>query len=190
MSAMERSRDRAGSAGGRGGVDAVVYLLEESFRGPGIEASNESQALLPNLATVGDQEWRALVRGAARSIEHIAIHVGACTVMYDDYASGSASLRFGTREVEPWTAEGPAPRADVLEWLAKAHARLVEHILALRDDAELLAPRRTNWGEERETRWIVAAMVTHNAYHAGEINHIRSLLQGDDRWRYVQLGFG
>jgi hypothetical protein len=190
MSAMERSRDRAGSAGGRGGIEALVYLLEESFRGPGIETSNESQALLPNLATVGEQEWRALVPGAARCIEHIALHVGACMVMYDDYAFGSATLRFATPEVEPWSADGPAPRADVLEWLATAHGRLVGHILALADDAELVAPRRTNWGEERETRWIVGALVTHNAYHAGEINHLRSLLQGDDRWRYVQLGFG
>ena len=48
----------------------------------------------------------------------------------------------------------------------------------------------TNWGELRPTRWIIAAMITHDAYHAGEINHLRSLLDGDDRWRYIQLGFG
>jgi hypothetical protein len=33
-------------------------------------------------------------------------------------------------------------------------------------------------------------MITHDAYHAGEINHLRSLLGGDDRWRFQQLGFG
>jgi hypothetical protein len=33
-------------------------------------------------------------------------------------------------------------------------------------------------------------MITHDSYHAGEINHIRSLLDGDDRWRFQQLGFG
>jgi hypothetical protein len=97
--------------GARGGLDGLLYLLDEAFGGRGIEASNESQALLANLATVTD-------------------------------------------------------------------------------DGELGRPRPTNWGEERETRWIVAAMVTHDAYHAGEINHIRSLLQGDDRWRDVQMGFG
>jgi hypothetical protein len=32
-------------------------------------------------------------------------------------------------------------------------------------------------------------MITHDAYHAGEVNHLRSLLHGDDRWRHVQLGF-
>ena len=61
---------------------------------------------------------------------------------------------------------------------------------ALADDAELDAPRLTNWGELRPTRWIIAAMITHDAYHAGEINHLRSLLGDDDRWRHVQLGFG
>ena len=48
----------------------------------------------------------------------------------------------------------------------------------------------TNWGEQRSTRWIVAAMITHEAYHAGEINRARSSQGSDDRWRYVQLGFG
>jgi uncharacterized damage-inducible protein DinB len=139
---------------------------------------------------VTDDEWRALVPGAARTIEHVALHVGACKIMYADYAFGTASLRFGTPEVEPWTAEGPAERREVVAWLEAAHARLVEHVEALPGDAELTRPRATNWGEQRETRWLLAAMVTHDAYHAGEINHLRSLLQGDDRWRYVQLGFG
>ena len=56
--------------------------------------------------------------------------------------------------------------------------------------AELDVPRMTNWGELRTTRWIVAAMITHDAYHAGEINHLRSILGTDDRWRFIQLGFG
>jgi hypothetical protein len=176
--------------GGRGGIEQLVYLLEEAFRGPGIEESNESQALLTNLATVGSAEWRALLPGASRSIEHIALHVGACKVMYDEYAFGARTLQFGTPQVEPWTADGPAPQDEAIAWLEAAHRRLVEHVEALAKDDELARPRPTNWGEERETRWIVGAMISHDAYHAGEINHIRSLLQGDDRWRYVQLGYG
>jgi hypothetical protein len=27
-------------------------------------------------------------------------------------------------------------------------------------------------------------MITHDAYHAGEVNHIRSLFSGDDRWMF------
>jgi uncharacterized damage-inducible protein DinB len=174
---------------GRGGIATVLDLLDEAFRGRGIEASNESQALLTNLRTVPEGAWHALPPGATRSIAAISLHVGACKIMYADYAFGSASLRFGTPEVEPW-AEGEVPQDGLTSWLEDAHARLVRHVAALTDDAELDRPRLTNWGERRTTRWILGAMVTHDAYHAGEINHLRSLLDGDDRWRYVQLGFG
>ena len=51
-----------------------------------------------------------------------------------------------------------------------------------RDDAELDVPP-DELGRAAADRWIVAAMITHDAYHAGEINHLRSLLDCDDRWR-------
>ena len=175
--------------GSRDGLEALLYLLDEAFRGLGIEASNESQALLPNVRSVPDDAWQAVPDGLARSIEAIAIHVGACKVMYDDYAFGPGRLRFGTPEVEPWH-DGESTMADVLPWLEEAHGRLVGHVAALADDAELVVDRLTNWGERRPTRWIVATMITHDAYHAGEINHLRSLLGPDDRWRFQQLGFG
>ena len=173
---------------GRPGIDAYLDLLDEAFRGRGIEASNESQALLTNVATVPADAWRALPSGAARSIESIALHVAACKVMYDDYAFGSASLHFATPEVEPF-AEGEASMPDVVAWIEQAHDRLVGHVAELADDVELDRMRLTNWGEERPTRWIIGAMITHDAYHAGEINHLRSLMGGDDRWRFQQLGF-
>ena len=97
----------------RGGIEALLGLMDEAFDGGGIEASNESQALLTNLATVADDQWRARPAGVTRTIESIALHVGACKVMYDDYAFGAGTLQFGTREVEPWTPEGPAPMAEV-----------------------------------------------------------------------------
>jgi uncharacterized damage-inducible protein DinB len=166
----------------------MLYLMDEAFRGGGIEASNESQALLPNLRSVPDDAWHEIPDGLSRSIEAIAVHVGACKVMYDDYAFGTASLRFATPEVEPWPA-GQAEMNDVLPWLETSHARLADHVADLGDDGELDALRLTNWGEQRPTRWIIAAMITHDAYHAGEINHLRSLLGPDDRWRFQQLGF-
>jgi len=173
----------------RGGIESLLFLMDEAFRGVGIEASDESQALLPNLHSVPDEAWHTVPVGLARSIEAIAIHVGACKVMYDDYAFGSASLQFATPEVEPWRA-GDSAMAEVLPWLETVHQRLIEHVAALPGDAALDVERLTNWGERRPTRWIVAAMITHDAYHAGEINHLRSLLGPDDRWRFQQLGFG
>ena len=173
----------------RAGIETMLYLLDEAFRGVGIEASDESQALMPNLRSVPDTAWHALPEGAARSIESIAIHVGACKVMYADYAFGPGTKRFATQEVEPWRP-GEAEMSDVLPWLETVHDAFVGHVAALRDDGELDRPRRANWGEERPTRWLIAAMITHDAYHAGEINHLRSLLGEDDRWRFQQLGYG
>jgi hypothetical protein len=174
---------------GRSGIEAMLYLLDEAFHGVGIEESNESQALMPNLRSVPDECWHRLVDGAARSIESIAMHVGACKVVYANHAFGDASYSFDMPEVEPWP-RGEAEMADVLPWLETVHGELVAHVAALAGDAELDAPRRANWGEFRPTRWLIAAMITHDAYHAGEINHLRSLMGGDDRWRFEQLGFG
>jgi uncharacterized damage-inducible protein DinB len=182
-----RRRDNPGVAN-RSGIDALLYLMDEAFRGPGIEETDESQALLPNLATVDESAWRALPSGAARSIESIALHVGTCKVMYDDYAFGDGTLDWDQPAVQPWP-EGAAPMDDVTRWLETVHQRLVDHVASLASDDELDAPRLTNWGELQPTRWIVAVMITHDAYHAGEINHLRSVLGPDDRWRHVQEGF-
>lgn len=129
---------------GRSGIETMLALMDEAFRGVGIEASNESQALLPNLATVADSQWRALPPGAAPSIESIAVHGGACKVMYDDYAFGPGTKRFGTTRVEPWQ-EGAGPRREVVAWLEDAHERLVANAAALASDEELDRPRRANW---------------------------------------------
>jgi uncharacterized damage-inducible protein DinB len=173
---------------GREGIEALLHLMEMAFGEPGVE-EDESQALLQNLATVPEDMWRVLPAGASRSIESIALHIGSCKVMYADHAFRDGRLDWDDTEVQPWP-EGEAPMADTVGWLVTVHSRLVEHVAGLADDAELDRPRRTNWGEEWRTRSIIGAMITHDAYHAGEINHIRSLLDGDDRWRFVQLGFG
>ena len=168
------------------GVDALLYLLDEAFEGRGIEESNESQALLTNLATVSEADWRASVPGATRTIESMVLHVAACKVMYDDYAFGSGTKQWGTPDVEgPWEP-GTAPMAEAIALLREAHRPFGDHVAAL-GDSDLDRPRMTNWGEERPTRWIVAAIIGHDFYHAGEINHLRSLLGTDDRWRWQQF---
>ncbi len=170
---------------GQGAVRELVYMLNDAFEGKGIEESGESQALMTNLASVPPERWHEVPRAGSRSIESIALHVGSCKVMYDDYAFGAGTLTWEDRDVQPWPT-GEAPIAETMDWLRTVHARLVSHIAALQDD-ELGTLRRTNWGDERETRWIVAAMVSHDLYHAGEINHIRSLFDGEDRWMWQRF---
>ncbi len=172
---------------GRAGIDALLYLMGEAFDGP-LEEGDESSALMPNLTTVPEEIWRALPPGGARSIESIALHVGSCKVMYDDYAFGRGTLGWNLPEVQPWP-EGEAPMDETISWLRTAQARLAEHVAALADDSELDRPRRANWGEDRPTRWLIAVMINHDAYHAGEINHLRSILGPDDRWQHIKLGY-
>lgn len=167
-------------------VTEMLYLLDEAFEGRGLEESNESQALLTNLASVTDATWRALPPGATRTIESMTLHVAACKVMYADYAFGEGTMQWGTPEVEgPWES-GAAPMADAVEWLIRGHRAFRAQVEAL-TDADLDVERLTNWGERRATRWIIAALVGHDFYHAGEINHLRSMLGTDDRWRWQQF---
>lgn len=167
-----------------GDVELLRFLMDEAFAGVGIEESNESQSLMANLATVGAAEWHTHPAGARRSIAAIALHVGACKVMYVDHAFRSAALSWESPEVQPWL-DAEAPMAETLAWLRETHARLMEQVAALSED-DLPRLRRANWGESRETRWLLSTLLQHDAYHAGEINHLRSLLAGDDRWRWQQ----
>jgi len=54
----------------------------------------------------------------------------------------------------------------------------------LPDDAELDRERLTNWGDRLPTRDLIRIIVGHDFYHAGEIDHVRALLQGTDGWPY------
>jgi uncharacterized damage-inducible protein DinB len=113
-------------------------------------------------------------------------HVGACKYMYENHAFGDAALRWG----EPLTSErrltavSPETVGELLRWLEEGQRRLRVSVDALDDDAELLRPRKTNWGEMKETRWIIKSMIEHDLYHAGEINRMRALRQQNDRWAY------
>jgi uncharacterized damage-inducible protein DinB len=166
----------------RAGVEELLFLIEEAMHGPGLIESNESQALIPNLATVDEAIWRSVPRDGRRSIESIVLHVGACKVMYRDYAFGPGTLFWDQPAVQPW-ADGKAPMRETIDWLERVHGELVQDIATL-DDAELARPRLTNWGEQRETRWILSMLLQHDLYHSGEINHIRSLFSGDDSWLF------
>ena len=62
----------------------------------------------------------------------------------------------------------------------EGHRRLRESIAALKDH-DLSLQRKVHYGGTAETRFIISVMIEHDLYHAGEINHLRALRQGNDR---------
>lgn len=163
----------------RGAVENMVWMLDEAFEG------NEQHSLLANLKDVGDEDWHAVPQGGSRSIFAIVVHVGLCKFVYENHAFGDGSVRWDRPERLRGISDA-ATGDEIVEWLRDGHRGFRGSVEALADDEELKRPRRANWGAEYETRWLISVIVEHDLYHGGEINHIRSLVQGEDRWAYEQ----
>ena len=162
----------------RTGIETLVWLIEDAFEG------DPDHSLLANLRSIREADWTALPLGASRSIADVLEHVGWSKWMYADYAFGPASMRGDVPPLVPADDARWRPHKELLEWLTDGHQRWLASVRALDDDSELERERLTNWGDHLPTRVIVRIMIAHDFYHAGEINHIRALLQGTDRWPY------
>ena len=159
-------------------IDTLSWLIEEAFDG------DPDQSLFANLRNLQDRDWIALPVGGSRSIAEVLEHVGWSKWMYEDYAFGPASMRGDRPPLIPPEGARSRPRKELLEWLIEGHHRWLTSVRALPDDSELDRERLTNWGDRLPTRVLIRIMTGHDFYHAGEINHIRALLQGTDRWPY------
>lgn len=159
-------------------IDTLAWLIEEAFEG------DPSHSLLANLHDLQEEDWTATVAESGRSIADIVEHVGWSKWMYEDYAFGSASMRGDQPPLVPEGGARARPPLELLAWLQEGHRRWLAAVRALNDDSELDRERLTNWGERLPTRVIIRIMIAHDLYHAGEINHLRALLQSTDRWPY------
>lgn len=162
----------------RTAIDTFAWLIEEAFDG------DPSHSLLANLQDLREEDWTATVAGSERSIADILEHVGWSKWMYENYAFGSASMRGDQPPLVPEAGARARPPEELLTWLKKGHIRWLASIRALTDDSELDKDRLTNWGDQLPTRDMIRIMIAHDFYHAGEINHLRALLQSTDRWPY------
>ena len=163
--------------------DAYALLMDAAYRKPR-GPDGDGHSLLGNLETVPDELWDAVPADAVRTVRDIVFHVGSCKYMYNDYAFGPGSMKWDAPPAWP-PDRRTMPRPEVLAWLDEGHAMLSRSLGAL-DDNELDTPRRTNWGELWPAHDIIRVMIEHDLYHAGEINHLRSLLQQNDHWAYVE----
>jgi hypothetical protein len=159
-------------------LDQLLYLMDEAF-----DAEGHEHSLLANIRSVKEDDWTWVPPGAGRSISEIVAHVGICKYVYDNHAFGDASMRWD----RPRSLPGIRPDAsidEVVMWLREGQRMLRTSVDGLQSDEELLKLRASNWGQMYETRWLISVMIEHDLYHAGEINHIRALRQGNDRWAW------
>lgn len=165
-------------SGSRTEIEILARLVEVAYRG------DPSHSLLANLGDLREEDWTATPPGGSRSIADILEHAGWCKWMYEDYAFGFAALRGDQPPLVPAGNARARSRDELLAWMDAGHARWLASIRALPNDAELDRPRLANWGEQLPTRELIRILIAHDIYHAGEINHIRAILQGSDRWVY------
>jgi uncharacterized damage-inducible protein DinB len=166
------------SAASRIAIDTLVRLTGEAFEG------DPSHSILANLRNLREEDWTARPGESGRSIADILEHVGWSKWMYEDYAFGPASMRGDQPPLIPDGGARSRPRDELLTWLIEGHRRWLASIRALADDTELDRERLTNWGDHLPTRDLIRILIAHDFYHAGEINHLRALLQSTDRWPY------
>jgi hypothetical protein len=162
----------------RTAIDTFAWLIEEAFEG------DPSHSLLANLRDLREEDWTATPSGSTRSIADILEHVGWSKWMYEDYAFGPGTMRGDQPPLVPDGSARSRPHDELLVWLTEGHGRWLASVRALPVDTELDRERLTNWGDRLPTRVIIRIMIAHDLYHAGEINHLRALLQGTDRWPY------
>ncbi|HEX2992604.1 MAG TPA: DinB family protein [Anaerolineales bacterium] len=165
-------------ASSRTALQTLIWMIEDAFDG------DPDHSLLANLRNLQDEEWTRLPQGGTRSVADVLEHVGWSKWMYEEYAFGSASLRGDQPPLIPAGGARSRPPEELLEWLKEGHRRWLASVRALANDTELDRERLTNWGDLLPTRKILRILIAHDLYHAGEINHIRALLQGTDRWPY------
>lgn len=157
-------------------IATLVWLSENAFQG------DSAYALMANLSNLRDEDWDAIPPGGGRSIADILEHVGWAKWMYQDYAFGPGTMRGDLPPLIPAGGAQTRPRAQLLDWLKEAHRVWIDSVSALSDDTELDRDRQVAWGGTLPTRNIIRIVIAHDVYHAGEINHIRALLQGNDHW--------
>lgn len=165
-------------------LDQYLYLLDEAFSG------DDWHSLLSNLKDLELADWLWVPAGGARPIAEMVSHLAACKNMYRDHAFGGATMKWSdpAADQKMLTTATPEAVALLLAFLHDAQSQLRGAVDALGDDAELFRERRTNRGGSAETRWIIKALIEHDLYHAGEINRLRSLRRGNDRWAFERFG--
>jgi hypothetical protein len=102
-----------------------------------------------------------------------------CQAPLLDAAWGTGTLT-GDLTEEGVKAAGRSP-AEVVAYAREGQGKLLAALGAL-TEAGFDAHVRVHWGETMPARHVFATLMEHDLYHAGELNVLRSVLRGVDRW--------
>lgn len=152
----------------------LIWQLDQAFQG------KPEHSLLANLSSVTNAGLDQLPPSGGRTMRDLIIHCGSIKSMHANHAFGDATRTFWSA----WDGDGLPTEAsfeELLDWLERTHDEVSQAVSALEEDGELRVLRPTYWGAKWETRAIIDAIAIHDIYHAGEINHLRALLQQSSR---------
>lgn len=159
----------------RTAVEALLYLLDESFEG------NDEHSLMANLRTVTAGDWLWRPQEGHRTIRRIAEHAGTAYWVYENHLFGDGTSVFQRALADAPSAQAPDAMPETIGWIKQGYVRFRAGVASL-DDQALIKPSRTHYGQVADTRFVISVIIGHAIYHAGEINHVRALHHGDDRW--------
>lgn len=160
-------------------VESLVRQFDHTLQETEAEFGlNQWHSICQNLSSVRLEEWDFTVPGGVRTIRELVRHIGGCYLMYENHGFGDRTMRWEDDDaIDGYLPEG-SPK-QMIAWLQAAHGRFRSSVARLTDD-QLGEMTYGHWGGQIETRRLVELMLQHGIYHAGEINYIRALLQGND----------
>lgn len=161
-------------------VEAYKVLTEHAYSG------DANHSVLGNLANVTDDDWLWAPSPEGRTIADIVEHIGSGKYGYHSAMFGDGSYVAGGAD-QKFAAHPGRERGEMMTWLQRAHEMLLEGIAGL-SDADLERPPRGDKFQGMQLQHLIYIGVVHDLYHAGELNHLRSIAQGNDRWGYFPEG--
>jgi len=163
----------------RAAIEEYLYLMDCAFEGDPAMPGRSWHAFLVNLASIPREDWEWAPPNGNRTVLQFVEEIGGTKYVYESQAFGDGSIHWNKPgSVPEFPRDGSAE--DLIAWARTGYRRWRASIAALADDSELSTKRLSPQGQMQETRWLIKTMLEHDIYHAGEINHLRALLQGND----------
>jgi len=149
-------------------VAQLEALLRRSFDGA------NTQSLMQNISDVRPEDWDWVPPDGRRSIRAIFDHVSIAKHIYTEFLFSEARPSW-----DDVAARCPRDIEPLLAWAREGHAAFMRGMATLQDGD--LVEMTTKWHGARDTKAeVIAVMIQHDCYHAGEINHIRAVRQKHD----------